>query len=52
MAAGSVAAPQIVPLRAPVVGKAKNIIDTDTKIELYTGLLRNMALYHLMSCLL
>lgn len=36
MTAGSIAVPTIVPLRAPVPGKLKNIIDTVTPIELRT----------------
>jgi hypothetical protein len=34
MTAGSVAVPTIIPLRAPVAGKLKNVIDTYTPIEL------------------
>jgi hypothetical protein len=37
MTAGSIAVPTIMPLRAPVVGKLKNVIDTCTPIELKTG---------------
>jgi hypothetical protein len=37
MTAGSIAVPTIMPLRAPVVGKLKNLIDTCTPIELRTG---------------
>lgn len=34
MTAGSIAVPTIIPLRAPVIGKAKNLIDTNTRIEI------------------
>ena len=37
MTAGSIAVPTIVPLRPPIVGKLKNVIDTCTPIELRTG---------------
>jgi hypothetical protein len=37
MTAGSIAVPTIVPLRAPAPGKLKNVIDTQTPIELRTG---------------
>jgi hypothetical protein len=37
MPAGSIAVPTIVPLRAPIAGKLKNIIDTCTPIEVATG---------------
>lgn len=37
MTAGSIAVPTIVPLRPPIVGKYKNLIDTNTPIELKTG---------------
>jgi len=36
MTAGSIAVPLIIPLRAPVAGKLKNVIDTNTPIELKT----------------
>ena len=38
MTAGSIAVPLIIPLRAPIIGKSKNSIDTSTPIELKTGL--------------
>jgi hypothetical protein len=34
MTAGSIAVPTIVPLRAPIMGKSKNAIDTSVPIEL------------------
>ena len=37
MTAGSISVPTIIPLRAPVVGKLKNVIDTSVAIELRTG---------------
>jgi hypothetical protein len=37
MTAGSISVPTIVPLRVPVNGKLKNLIDTNTPIELKTG---------------
>lgn len=37
MTAGSISVPTIIPLRAPVVGKLKNSIDTSVAIELRTG---------------
>lgn len=40
MTAGSIAVPTIVPLRVPINGKPKNIIDTNTPIELKTGYYR------------
>ena len=36
MTAGSIAVPTIIPLRAPIIGKLKNSIDTYTPIELRT----------------
>jgi len=37
MTAGSVSVPTIVPLRAPVPGLPKTSVDTDTRIELNSG---------------
>jgi hypothetical protein len=37
MTAGSITVPTIVPLRAPLTGKLKNVIDVSTPIELRTG---------------
>jgi hypothetical protein len=37
MTAGSISVPTIIPLRAPVSGKFKNVIDTTIAIELKTG---------------
>jgi hypothetical protein len=37
MTAGSISVPTIIPLRAPVVGKLKNVIDNSVAIELRTG---------------
>lgn len=38
MTAGSIQVPTIMPLRPPVVGKSKNLIDTSTPIEIRTGI--------------
>lgn len=45
MAAGQVIAPSIIPLRAPIPGKSKTEIDTNTLIELKTGNERNSIAY-------
>ena len=37
MTAGAVSVPSIVPLRAPAPGQHKSIIDSNTKIEIKTG---------------
>ena len=37
MTAGAVAVPTIVPLRAPIPGQHKTLIDSNTKIELRSG---------------
>jgi len=37
MAAGAVAVPTVVPLRAPHVGQHKTSVDTETRIELHSG---------------
>jgi len=37
MTAGAVAVPTIVPLRAPLAGQSKGVIDSDTKLELRSG---------------
>ena len=37
MTAGSISVPTIIPLRVPVSGKLKNVIDTSIAIELKTG---------------
>lgn len=39
MAAGAVAVPTIIPLRAPYPGQHKAAVDTSTKIELHSGML-------------
>ena len=39
MTAGSIVVPAIVPLRTPIPGKTKSSIDTNTKIELSTGMM-------------
>jgi len=44
MTAGAVAVPTIVPLRAPVPGKHKTYIDSNTKIELNSGINSGMSL--------
>lgn len=36
MTAGSIAVPTIIPLRAPVAGKLKHVIDINTAVELRT----------------
>lgn len=38
MTAGAVCVPTIVPLRAPIPGQHKTCIDTNTKIELRSGM--------------
>ena len=38
MTAGAVAVPTIMPLRAPIPGQHKSTIDTNTKIELRSGM--------------
>ena len=37
MTAGSIAVPTVIPLRAPIPGRPKTAIDSNTKIELKTG---------------
>lgn len=37
MTAGSITVPTIIPLRPPVPGKPKHIIDSNTRIELKSG---------------
>lgn len=38
MTAGSVSVPQIIPLRLPLPGKAKHEIDTNTHVEIKSGI--------------
>ena len=40
MTAGAILVPSIIPLRSPMVGQMKNIIDTETLIEMRSGMLR------------
>jgi len=37
MTAGAIAVPTVMPLRLPVAGKAKNSIDSNTRIEIRSG---------------
>ena len=39
MTAGSIAVPTVIPLRPPIPGRPKSAIDSNTKIELRTGIL-------------
>lgn len=41
MTAGSVSVPQVIPLRTPLPGKAKHEIDTNTLIEIKSGMNKN-----------
>lgn len=38
MTAGSVSVPQVIPLRIPLPGKAKHEIDTNTLVEIKSGM--------------
>ena len=37
MTAGAILVPSIIPLRTPVVGQVKNVIDTDIAIDMRSG---------------
>ena len=39
MTAGSIAVPTVIPLRPPMPGRPKSNIDSNTKVELKTGVL-------------